>query len=184
MSRSRDAFREHLFIKCHLCVLSKATKIIKALPKNKQNKKMAHWREQVFSCMHWLLSVHVAKSREHIWPSSDGMQRYRWGEGMMSGKRERAGKRGGPSWEMYVDGPKLFHFETNPAAVKDWRVVSILEERTLARGRDGKMFLISGLNHPADKKMFLSSSGNGKQKYLLHRACLEREREKERISWR
>lgn len=76
---------------------------------------------------------------------------------------------------------KMFHFETNSAAVKDWRVVSILEERTgrpfffFCPWRDGKMFLISGLNHPADKKMLLSSSGNEKQKCLLHCACWERD---------
>ncbi len=33
--------------------------------------------------------------------------------------------------------------------------------------RVGKMFLIFGLNHSTDKKMFLASSGNEKQKHLL-----------------
>lgn len=42
------------------------------------------------------------------------------------------------------------------------------------------VFLIFGLNHPADKKMLLASSGNEKHKYLLHGLSVSgREREKE-----
>lgn len=39
VSWRRDAFGEHLYMKCHLCFSRRPQKQLKALPKNKQNKK-------------------------------------------------------------------------------------------------------------------------------------------------